>query len=198
MSPAGRRGPGRRPGDPDTRGEILRAARTEFAERSFAGTTVRAVADRAGVDPALVHHYFGTKRELFTASLALRMDPEQLLARVSAAAAPERGTVLAREFFRVWDDVERRTPFVALIRSATTEPEAATMLRQFAEQLITPALRPLVTGADVDLRLQLAVSQLLGAAVLRHVVAAEPLASSPVETLVRRLGPAVQGHLDGP
>ena len=75
---SGRRG--RRPGAPDTRAAILAAARSRFAEHGYAGTTIRAVATDAGVDAALVHHYFGTKDELFLAALELPVDPRQVLA----------------------------------------------------------------------------------------------------------------------
>ncbi|MPV37423.1 TetR/AcrR family transcriptional regulator [Georgenia subflava] len=194
--PTAPRGRGRRPGGPDTRTEILDAARTEFAERSYAGTTVRAVAARAGVDPALVHHYFGTKRDLFVASLELRLDPAEVVENLEAVPVEQRGTVLVRTFFSVWDDAARRAPFVALIRSATSDPQAARMLRQFIEQVMLPAVRPLVPpGPDVDLRLQLAVSHLIGAALLRNVVGAQPLASAGVDEVTAYLSPTVQGYL---
>ncbi|WP_448070514.1 TetR/AcrR family transcriptional regulator [Georgenia yuyongxinii] len=196
-TPAAARGPGRRPGGPDTRGEILAAARAEFAEKSYAGTTIRAIAVRAGVDPALVHHYFGTKRYLFAACLDIRLDPGEVIARLAAAPATRRGAVMVRIFLEVWSDAARRAPFVALIRSATTEPEAAAVLRQFLEEVMTPAVRPMLDGDGVDLRLQLAISQLIGIAIVRHVVGASPLAHASVEELVGRVGPVVQQYLDG-
>ncbi|TRW45199.1 TetR family transcriptional regulator [Georgenia yuyongxinii] len=191
------RGPGRRPGGPDTRGEILAAARAEFAEQSYAGTTIRAIAARAGVDPALVHHYFGTKRYLFTACLDIPLDPGEVIARLAAAPASGRGAVMVRLFLEVWSDAAWRAPIVALIRSATTEPEAAAVLRQFLEEVMTPAVRPMLDGDGVDLRLQLAISQLIGIAIVRHVVGASPLAQATVDELVDTVGPVVQHYLDG-
>lgn len=191
------RRPGRRPGGPDTRGEILSAARHEFAEKSFAGTSVRAIARRAGVDPALVHHYFGTKQKLFAQTLSLGLDPDLLINRLVSVPAEERGPALVRAFLEIWDDAAGRAPFLALLRSAMTEPAATRTVRQLAEEIMLPLARPMVSGPDAELRLQLAVSHLIGTAVMRHVVGAEPLASASVEELVRHVGPVVQDYLDG-
>ncbi|MGZ4460469.1 MAG: TetR/AcrR family transcriptional regulator, partial [Nocardioidaceae bacterium] len=96
---------GRRPGSPDTRAAILDAARGLFASGGFSGTSVRAVAAKAGVDPALVHHYFGTKEDLFVAALALPIDLRDVLAGVAASGEPEQvAERLLRVFFSVWDD----------------------------------------------------------------------------------------------
>lgn len=190
------RRPGRRPGGPDTRGEILSAARHEFAENSFTGTSVRAIARRAGVDPALVHHYFGTKQKLFAATLSLGLDPGLVINQLASVPAETRGMNLVRVFFEIWDDAARRAPFLVLLRSAMTEPTATRTVRQFAEELMLPLARPMVTGPHAELRLQLAISHLIGTAVMRHVVGTEPLASASVEELVRRVGPVVQNYLD--
>ena len=89
---------GRRPGAPDTRAAVLAAARAAFAAKGFGGTTIRAVAADAGVDPALVHHYFGTKDDLFLAAMELPVDPREVIGaghrrvrsrrRPSASCAP--------------------------------------------------------------------------------------------------------------
>src|ERR687890_2439282 len=97
---------GRRPGAPDTRATILDAARTAFAQKGFAGTTIRAVATAAGVDAALVHHYFGTKDDLFLAALELPVDPRVALAPAIAAGPDGAGERMLRVFLSVWDDPE--------------------------------------------------------------------------------------------
>jgi AcrR family transcriptional regulator len=99
---SGRRG--RRPGAPDTRAAILSAARSRFAEHGYAGTTIRAVATDAGVDAALVHHYFGTKDELFLAAIELPVDPRQVLASAMNGGPEGAGERFLTVFLAVWDD----------------------------------------------------------------------------------------------
>src|SRR3954469_11292384 len=95
---------GRRPGAPDTRADILAAARALFADRGFGRTTIRAVASDAGVDPALVHHYFGTKDDLFVASLQLPVDPRERLAPALAGGPDGAAERILRVFLEVWDE----------------------------------------------------------------------------------------------
>ena len=104
MSRGSRGAAGRRPGGPDTRGQILAAARKSFADKGFGGTTIRAVAAEAGVDPALVHHYFGSKDDLFLAALEIPVDPRALVPAVFEAGVDGGGERLLRLFLSVWDD----------------------------------------------------------------------------------------------
>ena len=108
---------GRRPGAPDTRAEVLAAARSSFAEKGFRGTTIRAVASAAAVDPALVHHYFGTKDDLFLAALQMPVDPRELLAPVVAQGPDGAGERLLRIFLSVWDDPDTQVQLLAVVRS---------------------------------------------------------------------------------
>ena len=121
---------GRRPGAPDTRAEVLAAARASFAEKGFRGTTIRAVAAAAGVDPALVHHYFGTKDDLFVAALQISVDPREVLAPVVAAGPDGAGERLLRTFLSVWDDPELQPGLVALARCCRPS-RAAAILRAY-------------------------------------------------------------------
>ncbi|ACQ81872.1 transcriptional regulator, TetR family [Beutenbergia cavernae DSM 12333] len=184
---------GRRPGTPDTRGEILDAARQLLAERSPSGVTVRAVAARAGVDPALVHHYFGTKRSLFTAALELPFDPRMIVRSILDGPVAERGERMTRTFFGVWEDPSGREPFLALLRSALSAGSGAGLLAGFIQQVMLP-LAEHEAGLD-GRRVELAVSHLVGIAVLRYLIAVEPLASTPVEELVAAVAPSVQRYL---
>src|ERR1700748_3115150 len=109
---------GRRPGAPDTRATILDAARSSFAEKGFAGTTIRGVASDAGVDAALVHHYFGTKDDLFLAAMALPGDPRQAIGPALAEGADGAGERLVRVFVTLWDDPELSPALVGIVRSA--------------------------------------------------------------------------------
>jgi AcrR family transcriptional regulator len=199
MSPArrtARRGPGRPADETDRRGAILAAARTEFAAKGYDGASIRAIAARADVDPALVHHYFGTKERVFVAAMALPFDPaSELPAALSGdlEGLPER---LVRLFFSVWDDPETREPLLALLRSAVTNEAAAGMMRQFVGTALLGRVAEQLPGPDARLRTEAAVSQLVGAALLRYVLEVEPLASLPLEGLVRLLVPGVRAHLD--
>ena len=125
----GRRG--RRPSGSDTRGEIVAAARGEFSAQGYDATSLRAVARRAGVDSALVHHYFAGKPALFAEVMELPLDPVVLVAAIVAAPRDEVGATLVRSFFTVWDDAEGRERFQGVIRSALTHEAAARMIREF-------------------------------------------------------------------
>ncbi|KAB1156424.1 TetR family transcriptional regulator [Micromonospora sp. DSM 115977] len=189
---------GRRPGNPDTRQAILDAARAAFAERGFDGASIRAVAAAAQVDPALVHHYFGSKDRLFLAAMHAPVDPAELLPRVLAGDRAGLGERLVRTFLGVWDS-PAGTAGVALLRSAVSNEWTARLLREF---LVTQVLRRILDQLDVDpaelpLRGSLVASQLIGLAVMRHVVRLEPVASAAPETLVAAVGPTVQRYLTG-
>jgi AcrR family transcriptional regulator len=187
---------GRRPGSPDTREEILSSARELFAEGGFAGTSVRAVAGRAGVDPALVHHYFGTKDDLFMAALQLSVDPRQLLAPILAGGADGAAERLLGVFLTVWDDPRHQPSLVGLFRSVTGDNGAHMLRDGFLPVVLRPALQALAVDR-VDLRLSLLASQMLGLILCRYVLGVEPLASLPAETVVAAYAPTLQRYLTG-
>lgn len=192
---AGRRG--RRPGAPDTRAAILAAARARFAEQGFARTSVRSVAADAGVDPALVHHYFGGKDDLFVAALELRVDPRTAVLPVLEGGPDGAGERLMRLFVTVWDDEEARLPLLAVVRGIL-EPGGQNLVR---DGFLRMVLAPLGTAFDLDQperRLALVASQLAGLVLVRHVVGVEPLASAPSDELVATYAPVIQGYLTGP
>lgn len=193
-----RRRTGRRPGNPDTREAILTAARKAFAERGFDGASIRAIATSAGVDPALVHHYFGTKDRLFVAAMNFPVDPHELLTDVVAGGREQVGERLVRTFLRVWDSPVGAAG-VALLRSAMTNDWTVRLLREF---LVTQILRRVMTPLDLDpaeapLRTSLVASQIAGLAVMRYIVKLEPLASAPPETVVAAVAPTIQRYLTG-
>ncbi|MFF0820915.1 TetR family transcriptional regulator [Micromonospora haikouensis] len=189
---------GRRPGNPGTREAILDAARAAFAERGFDAASIRSIAAAAGVDPALVHHYFGGKDQLFLAAMGAPLDPGELLPWVLAGDADGVGERLVRTFLGVWDSPAGAAA-VALLRSAVSNEWTARLLREF---LVTQVLRRVLHHLDVDpaelpLRGSLVASQLVGLALMRYVVRLEPVASAPPETLVAAVGPTVQRYLRG-
>ncbi len=195
---SGARSRGRRPGGPDTRGEILASARRSFAEKGFGGTTIRAVAVDAGVDPALVHHYFGAKDDLFLAALEFPADPRALLPTVFEAGIDGAGERLVRLFLSVWDDPHARLAMVAVFRTGLVQEAEDSLLRQGILRLVQRPLRAALPDAEADRRVQLVVSQMVGLVVTRYVLVLEPLASMPAEDLVAWVGPTLQRYLDGP
>ncbi|MBQ1027606.1 TetR family transcriptional regulator [Micromonospora sp. C95] len=189
---------GRRPGRPGTRDTILDAARAAFAERGYDASTIRAIATSAGVDPALVHHYFGTKEQLFLAAMRFPVDPRELLPKVLAGDRAALGERLVRMFVTVWDSPAGAAG-VALLRSAVSSEWTARLLREF---LTTQVLRRVLDQLDVDpaevpLRGSLVASQLVGLALMRYVIRLEPVASAAPETLIVTVGPTVHRYLTG-
>ncbi|SCG46525.1 TetR/AcrR family transcriptional regulator [Micromonospora coxensis] len=189
---------GRRPGNPDTRDAILAAARTAFADRGFDATSIRMIATAAGVDPALVHHYFGSKDQLFRATVDIPVDPGELLPAVLVGARDEVGARLVRLFLGVWDS-PAGAGAVAVLRSAATNEWTARLVREF---LVTQVLRRVLDHLDMapdelPLRGSLVASQMIGLAMMRYVIRLEPVASADPETLVAALGPTVQRYLTG-
>ncbi len=189
---------GRRPGSVDTRAVILVAAKTEFADKGFDKTSVRGIARAAGVDPALVHHYFGSKDDLLLAALEAPFDPRQVISAITEQGVDGIGERIALTFLSVWDDDQQRLPFVALLKAAMTSPAAADQLRNGVARMVQTSVAEAIEADDADVRAQLVVSQLLGLAVARYVLRLEPLASTPREEIARRLGPVLQGYIAGP
>ena len=195
---AGTRGRGRRPGGPDTRGQILASARRSFADKGFTGTTIRAVAAEAKVDPALVHHYFGSKDDLFLAALEIPVDPRALVPRVFEPGMAGAGERLLRLLLSVWDDPAARLPLIALVRSSLTEETPETLLQQGILRMVLQPLRAALPEEEADRRVQLVASQMIGLVMTRYVLALEPLASQPAEDIVAWVAPTHQRYLDGP
>jgi AcrR family transcriptional regulator len=188
---------GRRPGASGTREAILGAARRAFAEQGYQRATIRGVAELAGVDPALVHHYFGTKQELFVAAVRLPVNPAEQLAAVLAAEPDQVGLLLVETFLSIWDNAADQSPLLALIRSAVADEQAAALLREFiTEEVLGPIARR-VGSPDAGLRATLAGSQLIGLAMARYIVRVEPLASTPAAEVAAVVGPTVQRYLTG-
>jgi len=192
------RGRGRRPGGPDTRGAILLAARRSFADKGFGSTTIRAVAADAEVDPALVHHYFGSKDDLFLAALEIPVDPRALLPTVFEEGLRGAGERLLRIFLSVWDDPGARLPLIALVRSSLAQEGPESLLQQGILRMILEPLRTALPSAEADRRVQLVISQMAGLVMTRYLLALEPLASMPRDEVVAWVAPTLQRYLDGP
>jgi AcrR family transcriptional regulator len=191
---------GRRPAGADTRGSIVEAARAEFASVGYAAASLRSIARRAGVDPALVHHYFDGKPALFGEVMILPFSPAALLAQLRSAPTDQIGQTLARNFFTLWDGPEGRVRLRAIFASVLTHEEAARPIREFLTdevftQVATRADGSALPLAEAKFRGGLAAGQLIGVAILRYVAGYEPLVSASVEDLIAALAPVLQGHL---
>jgi AcrR family transcriptional regulator len=189
---------GRRPGNQDTKQSILESARAVFAERGFDKASIRAIAARAQVDPALVHHYFGTKDKLFLASMNAPIDPAELIPKAMAGPRDEVGERLVRLVLSVWDS-SAGAAAIALLRSAMSNEWTARLMREF---VITQVLRRAVAELGIDeaqapTRAALVATQVGGLAVVRYILKVEPVASAPAEQLVAAIGPNVQRYLTG-
>jgi AcrR family transcriptional regulator len=185
---------GRRPGQNETREHILAAARNQFGARGYAGATIRGIAAEAGVNPALVHHFFGTKDQVFVAALNLPVDPSMAVAVIVDGPRSEVGQRILGLFLRLWRDPVSRASFLALVRSVSTNEQAATMLRQFIEQVM---LAKISEALDIPkLRLTALVSQVMGIALTRYVVGVEPIASASEDELVSLVAPVIQHYID--
>lgn len=192
--PRGRR-PGRRPGSPDTRGEIVEAARREFAEHGFDRTSMRAVARAAGVDPALVHHYFEGKEDLLLAAMEVPFDPRTLIGPVVQGPREQTGERLIRTVLHLWEDPERQPRLLAVIRTAISSEASSHLLRDGLLRLILEQIAAVPGIDDPERRGNLVASQIVGLIMTRYVVGIEPLASMPADEVVEAIGPTLQRYL---
>ena len=191
------RTPGRRPGGPDTRGEIVQAARESFADKGFAATSIRAVARQAGVDAALVHHYFDSKDELFIEAMALPLDPRQVAAAILNGSREDLGRRIVTVFLGVWESDEGQQRMKAMLRSVVTSDDVARIMREGMTRMILEPVSQFIDLPDAKLRVGLIASHLIGMALTRYVVELEPVASADLDTLVDRIAPAIQQYVSG-
>ena len=188
---------GRRAGAGNTREAILAAARAAFAESGYNGATVRGIAAAAKVDPALIHHYFGTKEALFVAAMELPVDPAVELPRVLAGGLEDGGERIVRFFLGIWERPAARDRLLGMLRGAMTHEVAAAMLRGFVDRAVVSVVAKAIDRPDARLRATLIGSQLVGLAVVRYVVRLEPLASADPDKVVAALAPTIQRYLTG-
>jgi len=186
---------GRRPGAPDTRELILAVARRKFATRGYDATSLRGIATEAQVDPALVIHYFGGKEDLFVAATGLPAGLPELFSRLTALPAQDRVPTLVRSYLQLVDSDQSRNAIIALVRSAVSNDRAATMLREFLTAALLAVIAQLTGHPDARLRASLVAAQLIGLAMLRHVLRVEPLAQASPEEIVTLMTPAIEQYL---
>lgn len=188
---------GRRPGESGTREAILEAARSAFGSVGYERATIRAIARGADVDPALVHHYFGTKEDLFIAAMELPINPAEAIRGILAEGLDGAGERIVRFFLSVWDAPANQPALMSMFRAALTNDRAAVALREFAAGAVIGALAQTMRGRDARLRAALIGSHMLGIAFLRYGGRLEPLASASAERIVALVAPRIQSYLTG-
>ena len=193
----GRKRPGRPAGNSDTRERILNNARVLFARNGISGTSIRAVAAAAGVDSALVHHYFGTKEKLFAAAVQIPIDPMDIIGPLREVPVEELGHQIPAMLLPLWDS-ELGAGFIATLRSILAGSEV-NLFRSFIQDIIAVEV-----GSRVDnppgsgiIRIQFVASQLVGVLMARYILDLEPFKTLPADQIVRTIAPNLQRYLTG-
>ena len=184
---------GRRAGNSGTRDAILDTATTLFAERGYEGASMRAIAASAGVDPALIRHFFGDKDTLFATVIADRTIIFQRLAASLPGDPSEIGTRVADAYLRLWEQPHTRSILMTIVRSATTSDRASRML----QDALANSIRDHAGARDeTHARLRaLAGSQLFGLAFARHIIKVPAITELPLDDLVAQVAPTIQRYL---
>jgi AcrR family transcriptional regulator len=192
---------GRRPGKQDTRTQILHAARDLFARYGYDGASIRQIAAGAGVDPALVHHYFGTKEKLFHEVLEVPVRPAELIPAVFAEGPDQVPERLVRTFIGVWEHPVTGPAMVTFLRTAVSHGVTSGLVREFYTtkivRTVVDELGDRVSGSDTQLRVSLVASQLFGLALTRYVFGFQPLADTRADDVVAAVAPTVRRYLFG-
>lgn len=189
---------GRRAGTSRTREAIAEAARRSFGELGYERTTIRAIANEAGVDPALVIHFYGSKQQLFLSVIDLPFAPEEVLPAILAGDRDGVGERFARFVVGMLEDENARSVMTGMVRAASTEAQAAAMLRELISRRVFAAIADGLGVDDADLRANLVGTQVVGLVLARYVVAVEPLASLDADRVVAFIAPTFQRYLVGP
>ena len=197
-SPAGPVRRGRRGGASESREQILDTARRLFAEHGFEGTSLRQIARESGVDPAMVHHFFKGKDQLFALSVALPADPEKVLAGVNGYSPEDRAEAIVRAVLRLWESPAQHS-LVAFLRGTIGSKAKTLLLRELVQRTILSRIMAGVPGppAEVAMRGSLVATQMVGVMLVRYVIRLEPLASASPEDVVRLVAPNIQHYLTG-
>lgn len=184
---------GRRSGGEDTRAALVEAARAVFAEQGYQGATVRTIAARAGVDAAMVNHWFGGKQGLFAAAIELPFDPTELIDELVSGDVSTLAERVVRTFVTLWDTHEGR--FATLMLSVASQDMAARMMADFFAGTLFGRVAKTVGADRPDVRAALCGSQVVGLGFVRYVLRLEPIASADVEDLVALVAPTLQRYL---
>ena len=186
---------GRPRGSSDSRARIIAAAVDEFGERGYDGSTIRSIAARAGVDSALVHHYFGTKADLFADAVGIPLRPDVDVPAIVAGPRDEVGERLVRYVLEAFEDPDVQRRGVMLMRTAIGSRLTTPLLAGFISRELIGRIARALDAPDAELRASLVASQISGLLLTRHVLKFSSMAAASVDDLVERIGPTVQRYL---
>lgn len=188
---------GRRPGGSHTRDDIAVAAKRQFAEFGYPRTTLRGIAREADVDTRLVTHYFGSKQHLFLTVVDLPFEPAAVVDDLLAEGPDHVGHKLATLVVTTLEDAQTRQTLTGLIRAASSEDEAADIVRLLlTDRVLVPLAHKL--GSDrADLRAALIGAHLTGYVFGRHIVSLPALAEAEPRLLADAVAPVLQHYLTG-
>jgi AcrR family transcriptional regulator len=193
----GRKRPGRPAGVSDTRQRILDSAREMFARNGISHTSIRAIAADAGVDSALVHHYFGTKQRLFAAAIEIPIDPMSVIGPLRETPVEELGLKVPSLLLPLWDSA-LGDRLIATMRSLLSGANVS-LVRSFLQDVIIAEIGPRVDRPPGSgrVRIQFVASQLVGVVMARYIIGLEPFASLPPEQIAKTIAPNLQRYLTG-
>jgi AcrR family transcriptional regulator len=178
-----------------SRDAVLAAAKNRFAEDGYEKTTLRAIARDAHVDPSMVLYLFGSKADLFREALRLIIDPDLLVAAMTADEG-DIGSRLVAQYLRIWESPETATSMAAMLASATSNGDAQEAFRTFMREYVLTAVSGVIGGDErARLRAMLAATNLVGTALMRYIIKVPPLATLPAEAVVRLIAPTVTRYL---
>jgi AcrR family transcriptional regulator len=170
-------------------------ARRRFATRGYDATSLRGIATDAKVDPALLIHYFGTKEGLFTAATGLPTGLSEVFAGQQGQTLRDFAESLTRSYLGFVDGDQSRNAILALVRSAVSNERAAAMLREFLATELLPVIASRTGHENAPLRAGLVAAQLMGVAMLRHVVRLDPVAGATPDEMVAMVAPVIEHYL---
>jgi AcrR family transcriptional regulator len=184
-----------RKGESDARDRILAAATDEFGEHGYDASTTRAIAGRAGVDPALLHHHFGTKADLFAASLGAPLRPDLAVPEILTGPREQTGERLVAYVLGMWDSPTVGPRALVMLRTSLSSTRATPLLAGFLRRELLDKVAAGLDRPDAGLRADLAASQIAGLIVARYVLRLPDLVAAPTDELVIRVGATIQRYL---
>ncbi len=187
---------GRRQGESNAKEDIILAAQNLFALSGYDKATIRSIAKEAKVDPALINHYFKSKQELFIESMLPLFDGPKLLQKALDGPDDEIGLRLSRLFIFLISNERTKSLIIGIIRSSTTDEQAAKMMNIFITENVASILKQKIKGNDASVISNLIGSQFVGIVLAREIIKVEPLASLSEDDLMKYLAPKLQIYFD--
>jgi AcrR family transcriptional regulator len=185
---------GRRPGESQTRALILQAARQQFADRGYTRTTLRSIANAASVHPALLHHFFGSKQDLFQAALAMPVDPAEALDRLLTETPQDQlADAVVRQFVTTWRDPQLGELMRARARQSFSDPDGLTLMREYWESIVIPRFAHALRVPEANVAAALA--HLIGLTLTDSMIRVGQLSSMTTEEIVNLVAPVLDRYL---